>query len=1472
MESNIKLLKTTFITASPFASFLSPSIFNIRAIESAMSSVFSISPTLISNYKSLDRLWKQTVACKSSTCGKKIALVTKDYLIFIDLRKNSVNTIRIPVLEDVLICNLEVSEGVIIISGLYQILIVNLEKRDIEVIDFSVPKEIGQTKLNSKQEKLVIEWRKVARISKTGYSGDFHAVRKEGRFGIKGVIAILYSTNQFNKLCEIYKEENKYSEDNTGTKYILHVATIKYFERENVRINWKALSVEYYISKLILKAKDNCLIVRADNKCEITIIALNSSKKFYSQLLLFNNNSMSCMKLRLIELILKNDTLPVDNDGKTLMTISDIQWTPNNLFAVVLFIPNYFCILSRLGQPLNILSSNSITHFFTLPIRHELFNGIKTTNKEIRLIGETHCASCECEFQLTLLNLWRVDRKSEKLSKIFQLTQEFPELCVNESILAAFNEAINKTLPYLAIQENGNKPLSEQGVPDESEFVNPFPLEPSVGSGEITKCGYMLIRAAEWGLSLSNNLLELMFDEMKSIAPLLYIKNESLCILHIIDFFEKILAPPAYSSIMDTSTFYTSGSIRELVETSIKSSFKFDKRKALLMLYYLIQFRNFKATSFNILYLTVAGVCKKLWKDSVGVKKAIGQIILILKANVLTEKEKTQNFFEMEGKTVIKYCSEMYQSMLAVCDGLLFESTQLTEYSQDDSVSLVSLNHATEERRDSSVETLLAFYDSKHMRKIIELINQEASGKQKKAKVTTLSKESFLYELYECIELINERDIDGVLRIVNKLISYVTSPEALIKGEYKEKRTLIVIVVYTCLVFTALALLKGCSITIREVNVLLLKILQKENPLKVLEQLKAENYSKSCKLRLAFADCPKERNEFYVAIGILLQLTENSTIIDLLLNSSEIVLAFLILNNKVNESFNMKKEEPYLQLLIDSTTKLKQLYPSILKEKLRSGIKLPFVISSCVQLSSRITGSIISYLTLPWLLDHIEGLWNFSGITTEQINKAVNPSNVGICESLKELLSPCGCSLESCKKVFARYFLNEKQAVVANHFLSEAVTIVKHLIKRKVLCCSSNKRSMHSIEANSELIPEKLSRPILKCITRLFEIIWKILLLVLIEENKDMVKQAAYILRLIHFIKDKNQVHNFQKQVLSLLKSVNYKELNVANNKESLINLGNALGVYIGNWEGKIQEQLIHTLSPIEANNSTVFEILKKHMGQKNNESVNAELKNDIMYNKTINSLKLVLSTEIEANVRNFVETCAAERDNLRRVVERINEFTGINNDTIIDRSVNCWTLKNHSIFNKENDSFTGSIKSSKDLSKLISEINTIKVIYITEDTIRYEKHLDILKTPSKNPLNTSKEFLLPPLKSSKPKLARTKKTSLEYIILHEKATNKIISVVTNSISAIFKRVANTDIIEALKRTGQPLVQARPHVAKHRKSYSFTTPDQGEIKPFSFYFIKKDQLGDLKIANKEKVKKTHQTNTEINTKLSECVS
>lgn len=99
--------------------------------------------------------------------------------------------------------------------------------------------------------------------------------------------------------------------------------------------------------------------------------------------------------------------------------------------------------------------------------------------------------------------------------------------------------------------------------------------------------------------------------------------------------FENFMQKQTNKSTMKRLDYVKTFSLDKAL-ASTNMALNFEKKKALIICYCLIQFRNFKATSFNILYLVVAVVLKQIWKKQPYIMEAVEEIISILKCNIST--------------------------------------------------------------------------------------------------------------------------------------------------------------------------------------------------------------------------------------------------------------------------------------------------------------------------------------------------------------------------------------------------------------------------------------------------------------------------------------------------------------------------------------------------------------------------------------------------------------------------------------------------------------------------------------------------------------------------------------------------------------------------------------------------------------------------------------------------------------------
>lgn len=192
---------------------------------------------------------------------------------------------------------------------------------------------------------------------------------------IRGITATLYSKSQYYSL----KGKKPPKEKENSIEHILSLTNLNYVQNENVYVYQRMANIELSITP---ENKTNCLILKADSSFNYVVVALNSSHKYYCQLIFFSPSSgigiiSICSNLiglhnRLINFISSEDVLPTDKYGRSSMLISDIAWTPNDLYVVVSFCENYFCVVSRLGTIINLLclenANQTIKHFYPFPL------------------------------------------------------------------------------------------------------------------------------------------------------------------------------------------------------------------------------------------------------------------------------------------------------------------------------------------------------------------------------------------------------------------------------------------------------------------------------------------------------------------------------------------------------------------------------------------------------------------------------------------------------------------------------------------------------------------------------------------------------------------------------------------------------------------------------------------------------------------------------------------------------------------------------------------------------------------------------------------------------------------------------------------------------------------------------------------------------------------------------------------------
>jgi len=1191
------------------------------------------------------------------------------------------------------------------------------------------------------------------------------------------------------------EEKSESSFENETARYVLHLTEISYAENEPIILHQKVLPVEYSASPNSIASHESFLMVRTDSQNEMGIIVLNSAHKYYCQLFLFSSAANFSANLRPISFISANDILPTDKYGRTSMLISDVVWTPNDLFSIISFNANYYCVLSRLGQTLNILSAaicpNPI-HFAVLDTSHSekiedgTYPNLFSTDKEIFFIGNNFSTVVAYNTKITKLDLWKTDTNTLKVNKILRLLIGFENLQVNQSALDILDKALDKEVVYFSPQKRSSHDSSKKDQPSDTNselihFKNPFPVEPTVEISQVVACGLSLIEALRWSNNISNNLLELVQDEIENLYRLLYVKNEPMYFLTVIQLYKNFIKRQVTTNILDKiQIFPRNNKFNKALKKAYKSSslFNSDKKKALFVFYCLIQFRNFKATSFNILYLVAAGLLKNKLNNHNIFDETLKNIMMTLRANQLSEKGKKHDFFETEIRTQLSEKGPIYKSMLEFCEKNFSEtSTSGPEnLSSDKEPGPINGDNEEEEEKNPVLEKskqhatlldlLMNLFEAdkfEKMFKLISIIIKETGFLDNEIQALSSTKESYIENLWSCIALLRKGKYAAALKITHDLISQAISPEVLLKNNKNIfERPLILIIVYESLLLISMTILKHSKKTldITEIHTFLYKTLTNDSQDIILQTfnnlLTPMSKMRESEKEILSDEKLKEKKyyEYYNSVCILMQISAHQIAINLLTEnicrekSSSILLGILIANNQLNVNLMKNKDQTYhdYSMIIKNIIKrIESKYIEIVlkndkKNKESKDIFLN-IFSISIGLSSKFTGTIIVNEILPNFIIHLRNLFSSVDILPDQLlshsmQKSLKSENMMLCSFIIKLSkSFCGCSPEILNRIFSLYLPDKQKSNLFNILLQESFQIFTAAIKIHLfdfLATGAQKADFIHVEKSYE--------PLKQIFIKLLQFIWEISLLISIEsvkENATMnclnrLKMAGNLMRFSALGASEQQELEYIQQGISLLKGANFSELKIVQqiDIELLQELGNAFDIYTEKWEGIIKSDKTLILSNLKLANPGAYKILSSQLAKRKptvrahtSQKSTISLESDLLFLRLLNSIKQIaiqtLQKEGEFNIE--LENCDELRTNLRKNMENIDAVTGIPKTMSLERENSKLILKTINPFLKDLD-IIEDIKYQGFIEEILETKEKQKLVeYFVEDIDKYQ-------------------------------------------------------------------------------------------------------------------------------------------------------
>ena len=223
---------------------------------------------------------------------------------------------------------------------------------------------------------------------------------------------------------------------------------------------------------------------------------------------------------------------------------------------------------------------------------------------------------------------------------------------------------------------------------------------------------------------------------------------------------------------------------------------------------------------------------------------------------------------------------------------------------------------------------------------------------------------------------------------------------------------------------------------------------------------------------------------------------------------------------------------------------------------------------------------------------------------------------------------------------------------------------------------------------------------IIETINKFLKFLWKLTLLITIEELQEkpesplsILKIADCLLRLSSIAVTDQQELEFIKEGISLLKTVDYLKLDSETHSEELKHLCNAFEVYTEKWEAAIKIEKENLLTIIKKQNIGIYGILKRYLRTKKSllilkyytKNLTKNHNSDSIFIKLLSDIKkLVSSNDKDFNIS--IHKSSLIRQNFRKVLNKIGVITGIPRASVLTHKGSEWSLKKLRLFEEVND------------------------------------------------------------------------------------------------------------------------------------------------------------------------------------------
>lgn len=522
-------------------------------------------------------------------------------------------------------------------------------------------------------------------------------------------------------------------------------------------------------------------------------------------------------------------------------------------------------------------------------------------------------------------------------------------------------------------------------------------------------------------------------------------------------------------------------------------------------------------------------------------------------------------------------------------------------------------------------EGLLSYYDPKNMNVFYDTISSCIVDDHSSLTKKLVDQNSLLTAgLYKTIWFLMKRNIDSALKISDALMASVLNKEGVSGCKTHIERTQKLIIVGTSLLVVALSLfpydkkeLMPYTLDIREINTFLCEVLLVDKLESVSEIFNKLKVSLSCQTKVdkmegvVISQAQKSRKDLCIALSILLKLGAPQLAITILLksikkrqNSEQIIMGWALLISQLNNNILNGKEDlarEYLKYMKKAIEIIVRYCPiNMLKQNLQEKADLQgkSLLSSLMGISNPTLGSVIFSLSLSPLSIHVQSLLNNASLLPSKIMEPFQKSyktpielSIFVCKFAKVFYD---CSLDLCQKVFAFYFTNRTEATIFNVYIQELAQIMAIAVYKGIIEFTPDKQKPGNYLKIHGFHTPKQEEEIALGVVKTLKVFWKLGLLIEIEQNKEKsiqeasseIKLACSLIRFSALTTNEMNQLEYIQLGLKLLKTINYQELNTANDKDNntIKDLAQVIDIYIEKWKillGGDKEQVMSAIKTV---------------------------------------------------------------------------------------------------------------------------------------------------------------------------------------------------------------------------------------------------------------------------------------------------